>query len=78
MGFGEHVDHVLAAGRMGAVKPEADYFRHIQEALNLPPDAFLLIDDLQENTEAARDRGWFAHHHKEGAYDRLEQVLDLR
>lgn len=78
MGFGALMDHFFAAGRMGCVKPDADYFEHIQDALNLSPNAFLLIDDMPENTDAARQSGWQAHRHVEGGYDRLEQVLRIR
>ncbi|MEO0551066.1 MAG: HAD-IA family hydrolase [Pseudomonadota bacterium] len=77
MGFGDRMDHIFAAGRMGKVKPQLSYFEHIQETLNLPPGAFLLIDDIAENTDAAERAGWLAHHHKEGAYERLEDILDL-
>ncbi len=78
MGFGGLVDHLFAAGRMRTAKPDLSYFRHIEAALNLPSRAFLLVDDMAENIEAAQLAGWQAHHHRECAYRDLEQLLGLQ
>ncbi|MCF6329633.1 MAG: HAD-IA family hydrolase [Henriciella sp.] len=77
MGIGAWVDHFFAAGRMQIAKPDISYFRHIEAALDLPPSAFLLIDDLSENVDAARQSGWQAHHFRAEDYTALERVLDL-
>lgn len=77
MGFGDLVERIFAAGRMGIAKPDTDYFAHIEEALQLAPENFLLVDDMEENVTAARSRGWQAFHFTEGAHDRLERSLGL-
>ena len=75
MGFSQHVDQIFAAGRMRIAKPSLDYFKHIEQALRLPPSAFLLIDDMAENIDAAWQAGWKAHHHTENNYTDLARIL---
>ena len=77
MGFGDRVDHFFAAGRMRTAKPEPAYFKHIESTLSLPPDVFLLIDDMSENIQAAKCAGWKAHHHDAGDYAALEDIFGL-
>jgi putative hydrolase of the HAD superfamily len=77
MGFGDLVERIFAAGRMGIAKPDTDYFAHIEEALQVAPENFLLVDDMEENVTAARSRGWQALHFTEGAHDLLERSLGL-
>ena len=60
-GFGEHMNHVFAAGRMCLAKPDFAYFRHIEESLGHAGRDIILIDDMEENVEAARAHGWDAH-----------------
>ena len=52
-------------------------FHHITEDLNVEPSQILLIDDFEENIEAASKLGWHTHHFREDGYDALEAVLGL-
>ena len=61
MGFGEHMHDVFAAGRMRLAKPDLAYFKHIEDALGYTGNDVILIDDMEENVEAARRHGWDAH-----------------
>ena len=78
MGFADRVERIFAAGRMGIAKPDTAYFAHIEAELDVAPAALLLVDDMEENVEAARRRGWQAFHFHEGAHDLLEQALGLQ
>ncbi|MBA4226993.1 MAG: HAD family hydrolase [Hyphomonas sp.] len=78
MGFGDRVERIFAAGRMGIAKPDTDYFGHIEAELQVAPESLLLVDDMEENVAAARRRGWQAFHFTEGAHDLLEQSLGLQ
>ena len=78
MWFGERMERIFAAGRMGIAKPDTDYFGHIEAELQVAPEGLLLVDDMEENVAAARRRGWQAFHVTEGAPDRLERTLGLQ
>jgi putative hydrolase of the HAD superfamily len=39
--------------RVGRLKPDADYFAHVLDALALPPERVLFVDDNPLNVEAA-------------------------
>ncbi len=77
MGFGEKMDRIFAAGRMRMAKPDVDYYHHITDALGVSADQIMLVDDLEENTMAARELGWHAHHYRFDGYDALETALGL-
>jgi putative hydrolase of the HAD superfamily len=77
MGFGEHMHHVFAAGRMRLAKPDLAYFAHIEDTLQVSGSHVILVDDMKENVEAARAHGWNAFHFTSGCHDRLSHVLDL-
>ncbi len=77
MGFGAKMDQIFAAGRMCVAKPDDGYFHHITDDLSVTPDQILLIDDFEENIEAASKLGWHTHHFLEDGYDALEKVLGL-
>jgi putative hydrolase of the HAD superfamily len=57
-----HVDGMLASAAIGARKPHAAFFERAQQAVALPADALLLVDDSFANVEAAREAGWQALH----------------
>lgn len=77
MGFGNRMERIFAAGRMGFAKPGAAYFEHIELELGLEPQALLLIDDLEENLRAAECRGWQVFHFEGEAHTSLQQALGL-
>jgi putative hydrolase of the HAD superfamily len=47
--------------RIGHVKPDAEAYRHVAEALDCPPGVIFFIDDNVINVEAARACGFQAH-----------------
>lgn len=77
MGFGEHMTHVFAAGRMCLAKPDLAYFAHIEDALGHTGSDVILIDDMEENVDAARRHGWDAYLFKPGGHTGLAQKLGL-
>lgn len=77
MGFHAHVERIFAAGRMKVAKPDAAYFAHIEDELQVDPAHILLVDDMHENILAARGRGWQAFHFVEGSHAALSQALGL-
>ena len=49
--------HRFVSHHMGAVKPDAEAFAHVADALSMPPDRVLLLDDNQLNVDGARAAG---------------------
>ncbi|GAB4268086.1 MAG: hypothetical protein Kow0013_18660 [Pararhodobacter sp.] len=74
-GWSERVDAIFASGEMGAMKPEAEFFAAIEEALGLAPQELLLIDDTERNVDAADTRGWRVWHYGQGSAMALAQAL---
>ena len=62
MGLAAHVDGIFYSARVGARKPEKEFFTRVQAAVGLSGDEILLIDDSQQNIVAAREAGWQAMH----------------
>ncbi len=50
-------DRLFFSCELGCSKPDPRYFRTILDALSLPPEAVLFIDDTQPNIAAAQDLG---------------------
>jgi len=75
--FGNKVEHIFASGRMGIAKPDAEYFETVSTALNVNPDQIFFIDDMAENTKAARDFGWHTLHFTDETRHTLEALLPL-
>jgi len=48
--------------QVGRLKPDADYFLHVLEVLDLPPARVLFVDDNRINVEAAARLGLVARH----------------
>ncbi len=59
--FPESVRKVYASSAIGALKPNDAFYRHIEKDLQVPPGEIWFVDDVLENVEAARTRGWRAH-----------------
>ena len=51
---------IVNSSRVGVAKPDARIFRHAADALGLPPQACLHIDDLLHNITGAREAGFHA------------------
>lgn len=62
LGLAEHVDGIFYSARLGAKKPDMEFFAKVQAAVGLCGAEMLLIDDSRQNIEAARKAGWQALH----------------
>ncbi|CAN5400762.1 HAD-IA family hydrolase [soil metagenome] len=67
LGLADHVDGIFYSARLGAKKPELEFFTRVQAALGLPGEEILLIDDILQNTDAALKAGWQAIHWTENS-----------
>lgn len=75
LGFADRMDRIFSSGWMGVAKPDEDYFDQISDELSVEPDELLLIDDMEENIEAAAACGWQVHLFDGKDYDALEVKL---
>jgi 2-haloacid dehalogenase len=71
-----HFRDVVVSGREGLAKPDPEIFALAERRFGHPAEAMLFIDDNMANVDAARTRGWRAHHFT-GA-DRLAAELRER
>lgn len=62
LGLAEHVDDIFYSARIGAKKPDMEFFSKTQAAVGLRGQEILLIDDSRQNVEAAKRSGWQALH----------------
>jgi putative hydrolase of the HAD superfamily len=58
----ESVDGIFYSARLGAKKPDPEFFIRVQAAVGLSGDEILLIDDSLKNVEAAATVGWQTIH----------------
>jgi putative hydrolase of the HAD superfamily len=49
--------HNFPSHQVGKLKPDAEYFRHVIEALDLPAERVLFVDDNPQNVDAAARLG---------------------
>lgn len=61
---------------MGVAKPDEGFFDMVSDELSVEPDEMMLIDDNQENCEAAEACGWQVHWFDGEDYAALEDKLD--
>lgn len=62
LGLDRHVDGIFYSARMGVKKPAMEFFTHVRATVGLRGEELLLIDDSQDNIEAALKAGWQALH----------------
>src|SRR5580765_3779337 len=62
LGLAEHVDGMFYSARLGAKKPDMDFFAKVRAAVGLRGEELLLIDDSRQNIDAALEAGWQALH----------------
>jgi putative hydrolase of the HAD superfamily len=62
LGLAEHVDGIFYSARLGAKKPDLEFFAKVQAAVGLCGDELLLLDDSRRNVEGAMTAGWRALH----------------
>lgn len=58
--FRRHFDGMHYAAALGCSKPDARFYRLVEEATGLDPAAIFFIDDKPANVAGARDCGWTA------------------
>jgi len=54
----EIFDYTFDSTEIGIVKPEAEYFKFVEEKTGFKGPEILLIDDSMENLEGAKKCGW--------------------
>lgn len=54
----DRMDFVFASQLIGHAKPHEEAYAHVETVAGVRPEQILFFDDLPENIEAARDRGW--------------------
>ncbi len=59
--LGTLFDHTFVSHELGLVKPDAEAFEHVVEALGCRADQVLFLDDNQLNVDGARAVGLDAH-----------------
>ena len=75
LGLAEHVDGIFYSARLGAKKPDREFFARIQAAVGLNGEEMLLIDDSRQNSEAALKAGWQALHWTEHTSPKIVRSL---
>ena len=75
MGFQDHMHHIFASGHLGVAKPDSAYFAAIEDWSGHSGADILLVDDLRENVEAARAKGWQAFHFTDETRGELPALL---
>ena len=75
MGYGARIEKLYSSGRMGVAKPDARYFRAIEDDMCLNPEEILFVDDYRNNVEAAASCGWQVHHFPEDGHADLAQRM---
>lgn len=63
LGYDAHFDRTYYSSEVGAMKPDAEYFRRVLADLEIPSAATLFIDDSAANVESARSLGINAERH---------------
>jgi putative hydrolase of the HAD superfamily len=57
LGVRDFFDVLVVSAHVGSRKPDEGIFRHALQAMNLPADAILLVDDALENVVVAERLG---------------------
>jgi len=58
----DRLDHHFTSHLIGAMKPDPAIYEHVEKTTGITPQRIAFFDDLVENVEAARQRGWQAVH----------------
>ncbi|MEM7056819.1 MAG: HAD-IA family hydrolase [Pseudomonadota bacterium] len=77
MGFGKRIVKMFCSGRMGVAKPAPEFFIRVQQALNIPHNRLILIDDRKDNVGTAQMLGWQGYHYSEDDHSGLRTRLGL-
>ncbi len=60
--FLENFEKLFLSHEVGAVKPEKEIYKAVENYTDEPPQAHLFIDDVKEYADAAKNLGWNALH----------------
>jgi putative hydrolase of the HAD superfamily len=60
MGFTHSLDSVFASSDLGFRKPDIEFYKSLQDKIQVPASEILFWDDSLENVAAAREAGWNA------------------
>lgn len=71
---GHYFKGCFASHQIGFIKPEREFFQHIENTLSLAPEEILLIDDTRVNIDGAKNSGWHTYHYQNDR-DNLEKFL---
>ncbi len=66
--------HRFASHLIGARKPDDAIYAHVEQNTRVDPGAIVFFDDVFENIEAARKRGWLAHRIDVAPSDPIPQI----
>lgn len=69
-----HLQHRFGSQLIGARKPDPAIFAHVEKSLDVNGEQVIFFDDMIENVEGARQRGWKAHHIRVDGDNPIEQI----
>ncbi len=72
--IGYYFENCFASYKIGYIKPEIEFFQHIENKLEIPSQQLLLVDDILANINAARDLKWQTFHYKNNT-DEFKQFI---
>lgn len=70
----DRLNHHFASHLLRARKPDEAIYQQVERSVNLPGSAILFFDDMKENIDAARARGWNAHWIDPAPDDPIQQI----
>jgi len=73
---GHYFKGCFASYEIGFIKPEREFFQHIENSLSLAPEEILLIDDTRVNINGAKESGWNTYHYQNDR-EKLEEFLAI-
>ncbi len=74
-GLNAYSDGIYYSAAIGAAKPDATYYTHIQKTEARASQELVLIDDTITNVTAAQHAGWRAIHYTGQSPDQLTKAL---
>ena len=69
-------DGVLFSAEVKCMKPQKEMYEHLYRRFRLDPGECYFIDDLEENTQGARDTGMDGYCFSDGNVEDLRKVLE--
>ena len=77
--FPDLFDGVVISGEVGIRKPDPEIYRRGADAVGLPPEQCVFVDDLRGNLKPARELGMATVHHTQAAETiaELERLLGV-